>query len=37
MVATSDYDFVVGFHGVRRLCRSAVEQNKTRVAKLLSN
>ena len=37
VIATADYDFVVGFHGVRRLCRMAVKQNKTRVAKLLSN
>ena len=36
-VATADYDFVVRFHRVRRLRRSAVEQNKTRIAKLLSN
>jgi hypothetical protein len=37
VIATTDYDFVVGFYGVRRLCRMAVKQNKTRFAKLLSN
>lgn len=36
-VASANYDFVVQFHRVRRLCRTVVEQNKTRIAKLLSN
>jgi len=36
-IATPDFDFVSGIDGMSGLGRPAVKQNKTRVAKLLSN
>ena len=37
VIAPADNYFVVRFDDVRRLGRTSVEQNKTRIAKLLSN
>ena len=36
MVSTTNGDLIVWFYGMRRLGRAAIEQNKTRVTKLLS-
>src|SRR5437762_2916128 len=36
-ISTTNDDFVIGVDGMGRLGGAAIEQNKTRVAKLLSN
>ena len=36
-VGLADDYFITGFDVVRRFCRTAVEQNNARIAKLLSN